>query len=149
MSAIPIILCGKTEKIGRGVIEGLKPEYEVVHFITTVSSGEVILPALLTGQTPPSHADSSSIGSGNYAAAAQAIVLGAAFDEPATAALKKAVSQTQGARSVPWLRHDASKPSPPIGPEYGKMVIARVKETMARLEKEGKLGDGNRVDQWY
>lgn len=25
---IPIVLCGKAERIGRGVIEGLKPEYE-------------------------------------------------------------------------------------------------------------------------
>ena len=25
---IPIILCGKTEAIGAGVIQGLKPEYE-------------------------------------------------------------------------------------------------------------------------
>lgn len=24
---IPVVLCGKTEKIGQGVIEGLKPEF--------------------------------------------------------------------------------------------------------------------------
>jgi hypothetical protein len=39
---------------------------------------------------------------------------------------------------------DREKPAPPIGPEYGKHVVGRVKETLLAMEKEGKLiaGDG-------
>ncbi|RWA03042.1 hypothetical protein EKO27_g12063, partial [Xylaria grammica] len=40
----PIILCGKTEQIGRGVIAGLKPEYEVIHFIMSPESGAAQIP---------------------------------------------------------------------------------------------------------
>ncbi|WYZ36758.1 hypothetical protein EsH8_II_000264 [Colletotrichum jinshuiense] len=146
---IPIVLCGKAERIGRGVIEGLKPEYEVVHFITTAPSGAAIIPALLTGQAPPSHPETSSIGSGNYTVVPRAVVLGSAFDDAAVEVLRGAVANAQGARKVPWLRHDLSKPSPPIGPEYGKVVLARAKEALGKLEREGKLDGEHGDDEWY
>ncbi|KAF9878940.1 hypothetical protein CkaCkLH20_03840 [Colletotrichum karsti] len=153
---IPVICCGKTEQIGRGVIEGLKPEYEVIHFITTPASGAAIIPAILAGQTPPpTHADSSAIGSGNYAAAPRAIILGSAFDDDALATIKKGVADAAAKaggpemRKVPWVRNDTSKPAPPIGPEYGRAVVARCKEALGRLEKEGKLDGGYDGDEWY
>ncbi|OLN87223.1 hypothetical protein CCHL11_03602 [Colletotrichum chlorophyti] len=189
-SAIPVALCGKTEQVGRGVIEGLKPEYEgeplypskhhtppgekhppfpprlheirlsanmtrvsaarkVVHFITTPVSGAVILPALLSNQPPPSHPDSSAIGSGNYATPPRAVILGGAFDDATTEVLRKAVAETQGAREVPWLSQDSSKPAPPLGPEYGKAMVARVKEALTRLEGEGKLDGSYGGAEWY
>ncbi|KXH36746.1 hypothetical protein CSIM01_03140 [Colletotrichum simmondsii] len=149
---IPIILCGKTEAIGRGVIEGLKPEYEVIHFVTTPASGALIIPALLTSSPPPQHPDTSTIGSGNYASPPRAIVLGGAFDEEAVKSLQNAVVE-QGAaaasRKVPWLRHDGSKAAPPPGPEYGKAMVARVREKLGLLEVEGKLDGGYGGDEWY
>ncbi|GKT47180.1 uncharacterized protein ColSpa_07361 [Colletotrichum spaethianum] len=151
--AIPIALCGKAERIGRGVIAGLKPEYEVIHFITSPASGAVILPALLAAQPPPSHPETSTIGSGNYAAAPRVVVLGGAFDEAATAVLQTAVAharaQSADVRTVPWLRQDSSKPAPPIGPEYGQAMVVRVKEALARLEGEGKLDGSYGGDEWY
>ncbi|KAF6814937.1 hypothetical protein CSOJ01_03767 [Colletotrichum sojae] len=146
---IPVVLCGKTEKIGSGVIAALKPEFEVVHFITTPASGAEIIPALLAGREPPTHPDSSSIGSGEYAETPRAVILGAAFDEEATQTLRKAVSEAPDARKVPWLRHDAGKPAPPIGPEYGLAVVARVREVLERLEGEGKLDGTYGEDVWY
>ncbi|GJC85907.1 hypothetical protein ColLi_08745 [Colletotrichum liriopes] len=160
----PVALCGKTEQIGRGVIAGLKPEYEgkppvantppkVTHFVTSPTSGAVILPALLASRPPPPHPETSTIGSGNYAAAPRAVVLGGAFDDAATAALREAVAgaraQSAGVRKVPWLRQDSSKPAPPLGPEYGKAMVVRVKEALARLQGEGKLDGGYEGDEWY
>ncbi|OHE97072.1 hypothetical protein CORC01_07681 [Colletotrichum orchidophilum] len=151
---IPIILCGQSEQIGRGVIEGLKPDYEVIHFITSAASGAVIIPALLTSKTtpPPQHPDTSTIGSGNYAAPPRAVVLGSVFDDAAVELLQKAVvddDQGTPSRKVPWLRHDLRKPAPPLGPEYGKAMVARVKEVLGRLEGEGKLGGEYGGDEWY
>ncbi|KXH60045.1 hypothetical protein CSAL01_05506 [Colletotrichum salicis] len=149
---IPIILCGKTEEIGRGVIEGLKPEYEVIHFITSPASGAVIIPALLTSKTTtlPQHPDTSTIGSGNYASPPRAVVLGGAFDEEAVKMLQKAVvEQGTASRKIPWLRHDESKAAPPPGPEYGKAMVARVREKLGLLEGEGKLDGEYGGDEWY
>ncbi|TKW52965.1 hypothetical protein CTA1_3924 [Colletotrichum tanaceti] len=152
--AIPIVMCGKTEQIGLSVIAGLKPEYEVIHFVTTPASGAVIIPALLASGAPPPHAETSTIGSGNYAAAPRAVILGGAFDDAAVAVLRKAVADAQeggsaDVRRVPWLRQDPDKPAPPLGPEYGKAMVARVKEALARLEAEGKLGGTHGGEEWY
>ena len=52
-----------------------------------------------------------------------------------------------GIRPIPWLRPDTTKPAPPLGPEYGKALVARVKELLARLEQEGKMGE--EIVRWY
>ncbi|KAK1983564.1 hypothetical protein LZ30DRAFT_714075 [Colletotrichum cereale] len=150
----PVALCGKTEQVGRSVIAGLRPEYDVIHFVTTPTSGAVILPALLTSRPPPSHPDTSTIGSGNYAAAPRAVILGGALDDAATAVLQEAVAGARAlpfadVRTVPWLRQDPSKPTPPLGPEYGEAMVARVREALARLEGEGKLDGSYGGDEWY
>ncbi|GKT56796.1 hypothetical protein ColTof4_08664 [Colletotrichum tofieldiae] len=142
----PVALCGKTEQIGRGVIA-------VTHFVTSPTSGAVILPALLASRPPPPHPETSTIGSGNYAAAPRAVILGGAFDDAATAVLREAVAgaraQSADVRKVPWLRQDSSKPAPPLGPEYGKAMVVRVKEALARLQGEGKLDGSYEGDEWY
>lgn len=38
---------------------------------------------------------------------------------------------------------DREKPAPPLGPEYGKHVVGRVKETLLGMEKDGKLDKGD------
>lgn len=147
--------CSQMRKVGgrKSIVSrpGLltSPHRAVVHFITTAPSGAAIIPALLTGQAPPSHPETSSIGSGNYTVVPRAVVLGSAFDDAAVEVLRGAVAKAQGARKVPWLRHDLSKPSPPIGPEYGKVVLARAKEALGKLEREGKLDGEHGDDEWY
>ncbi|KAF5636768.1 uncharacterized protein FTJAE_5964 [Fusarium tjaetaba] len=139
-SPIPIILCGKTEFIGERVIEALKPEIEVVQFILPGDSGKVIIPALLAGKSPPSHLDSSAIGSGNYSNAPHAVVLGGAFEESDIATLRDAVKTVNGARGVAWLRQDTTRPAPPVtSPEYPKLMTRRTKEAVIKLDKDGKL----------
>ncbi|KAI1386226.1 uncharacterized protein F4822DRAFT_431098 [Hypoxylon trugodes] len=109
----PVILCGKTEEIGRGVVAGLKPEYEVIHFVMSPESGAAQIPAILKGDQSP--AADSALGSKDYSKPPIAIILGGAFNDAGTELMMKAAT---GIKPIPWLRPDLSKPAPPLGPEY-------------------------------
>ncbi|KIL87073.1 hypothetical protein FAVG1_09627 [Fusarium avenaceum] len=147
---IPIILCGKTEFIGQRVIEALKPEIEVVHFILPGESGKIIIPDLLSGKAPSSHPESSAIGSGNYEQVPRAVVLGGAFEDSDIAVLRDAVKAVDGARGVAWVRQDSSIPAPPVtSPEYAKLMTQRTKESVIQLEKDGKLDGKHDELEWY
>lgn len=74
-----------------------------------------------------------------------AILLGAAFNNRDIEELREAA---KGTKDVPWLRPDVSKPSPPLGPEYGKAMVGRIKETVKALERDGKL-EGNGDVVWF
>jgi len=112
----------------------------VVHFVLAGESGTEIIPPLLLGQLPPSHPELSTIGSGSYSQVPQAVVLGGAFDDESVAALRDAVSRVAGTRKVPWIRQDKEKTKIPVmSPGYIPDVIARSKEAVTKLAKEGKL----------
>lgn len=40
-----------------------------------------------------------------------------------------------------------SKPAPPLGPEYGKALVARIKETFVDLQKSARLDED--VEVYY
>ncbi|KAI2619939.1 hypothetical protein GGR54DRAFT_601875 [Hypoxylon sp. NC1633] len=108
----------------------------------STDSGATQIPAILKGeQSPPSD---SALGSKDYSRLPVAVILGAAFDDAAADVMMKA---SAGIRPLPWLRHDKTKPSPPLGPEYGKAMVLRIKELLAQLEKEGKMNE-EKV-HWY
>ncbi|KAF7556393.1 hypothetical protein G7Z17_g1438 [Cylindrodendrum hubeiense] len=134
----PIILCGKTEQIGRGVIEGLKPEYEVVHFVLTPEAGVKEIPQVLQGKLPD--VKSSDIGSGNLTHGVKAVVLGGAYEDEGITVMRDAVSSIA---EIAWVRQDTTQPTPPLGPEYGKAMVARVKEALGKLEASGQLGENS------
>ncbi|CCT75679.1 uncharacterized protein FFUJ_11712 [Fusarium fujikuroi IMI 58289] len=147
---ISIILCGKTEFIGQRVIEALKPEIEVVQFILPGDSGQVIIPALLASKSPPSHPDSSAIGSGNYNNAPRAVVLRGAFEESDITTLRDAVKTVNGARGVAWVRQNTTLPAPPVtSSEYPKLMTRRTKEAVIKLDKDGKLDGTYDGLEWY
>ncbi|OBS24269.1 hypothetical protein FPOA_04815 [Fusarium poae] len=149
-SPVPIILCGKTEFIGQRVIEALKPEIEVVHFILPGESGKVIIPELLRGNPAPSHPDTSKIGSGNYTQIPEAVVLGGAFEDADIEALRNAVKAVDGTRGVTWVRQDTTQPAPPVtSPEYAKLMTKRTKDSVIRLHKDDKLDGTNDRIEWY
>ncbi|KAF3004254.1 hypothetical protein E8E13_007844 [Curvularia kusanoi] len=139
----PVILCGKTEAIGAVVIENLKPEFEVIHFVQTVEAGKQQIPVLLRGGDPGRIG--SNMGSKNYEKTPVAVLLGGAFNDQDIKELREA---NKGTKEVPWLRPDTTKPAPPPGPEYGKAMVARIKETMKELEETNKL-DGNGDVVWF
>ncbi|KAL4875741.1 hypothetical protein BJY04DRAFT_201266 [Aspergillus karnatakaensis] len=134
------ILCGRTEKIASVVIPALLPEIEVIHFIPTTSSAVSQIPALLRGETAvPSD---TPFGTKNYTRGVGAIILGAGYTDEDIDAMR-AVSVGEGSKGVPWIRADTSKPTPPLGPEYGKDAVRRVKAAFEEIQDKGGLeGDG-------
>ena len=111
-----------------------------------LEAAPVELPVVLQGLAVPS--PRSSIGSGNISSVARVVILGGAFDEATVESLHSLCTQTSGARTVPWLRQDTTKPTPPLGPEYGKAMVQRTKEALKRLVEEGRL-DGNDGGVYY
>ncbi|KAI0382923.1 hypothetical protein F5Y04DRAFT_279172 [Hypomontagnella monticulosa] len=138
----PVILCGKTESIGRGVIADLKPEYDVIHFVMSSETGASQIPAILKGDRSPS--SDSELGSKDYSKPPVAIILGGGYNDADTKTMMEA---SAGIRPMPWLRPDQTKPTPPLGPEYGKAMVVRIKDLLAQLQKEGRMGE-EKV-QWY
>lgn len=46
-------------------------------------------------------------------------------------------------KKVPWLRPDLTFKMPPVGPEYGKIMVERVRKGLKKLTEEGKMdGEG-------
>ncbi|OZJ02276.1 hypothetical protein BZG36_05161 [Bifiguratus adelaidae] len=139
---IPVVLCGKTEQIATTVIATMKPELEVIHLILTPDAGKAQIPALLRGETDvPSD---SALGSKNYSKPPAAVVTGAGYDGQAVEEMRAACKET---KPVPWLRPDTTKPAPPLGPEYGKALVERIKITMKELAEQGKMNED--VVVWY
>lgn len=83
-----------------------------------------------------------------------AVILGGGyndtFDEVHDAVEADFVKSGVSSAGVSWLRQDATKPAPAVGtPEYGQAQIQRVRDVLAGLQKEGKLGDGETRVCWY
>lgn len=43
----------------------------------------------------------------------------------------------EGRTNVPFLKFDPSKPTPPLGPEYGIYVAGRLKARLQELDSQG------------
>ena len=102
----------------------------------TTEGGTMQIPAMLRGGlSPPSD---SKLGSKEYSKPSLAVILGAGYDDADTEVMMKASTNI---RPIPWLRPDMTKPTPPLGSEYGKSLVACVKELLARLVTEGNMSD--------
>ncbi|KAM3464365.1 hypothetical protein NHJ6243_002421 [Beauveria neobassiana] len=145
--AIPVIVCGRRETIGESVADGLKPEYELVHFVKTPEAGVKDLPLVLKGSAPETAA--SSVGTGNIADGAKAVILGGGYDDNDYEVMRKAVDATTLERRPVWLRNDLSVAMPPPGPEYGKAVVVRVKNLLSKLDKENRLNGADSDMYWF
>ncbi|KAM0743797.1 hypothetical protein ACQRIT_001111 [Beauveria bassiana] len=145
--AIPVIVCGRRESIGESVADGLKPEYELVHFVKTPEAGVKDLPLVLKGSAPETAA--SSVGTGNIADGAKAVILGGGYDDNDFEMMRKAVDATTLERRPVWLRNDLSVAMPPPGPEYGKAVVVRVKNLLRKLDKENSLDGADSNMYWF
>ncbi|KAI3325315.1 hypothetical protein HD806DRAFT_533904 [Xylariaceae sp. AK1471] len=80
----------------------------------------------------------------DYSKSPVAIILGGGYDDAGIEVMMKA---SEGTKPIPWLRPDLTKLAPPLGPDYGKVLVARVKELLAQLHKDGKMNE-ERV-HWY
>lgn len=87
----------------------------------------------------------SNIGTGDLANPPKCVVLGGAYDMGTIRSLKDRVGAVAGVRPVPWLCLDRGVSAPPLGPEYGRHVVGRVRDKVTQMEKDGLL-DGSDGD---
>lgn len=153
---IPVVVCGQQAVILKDVKERLLPEYEststppnpakpiptnsqVIHGILHPSPGPSELPALLRGEKPN---DPDNIGTKDYSKSPAAIMLNAGYEDDAVNEMHEACKGAAGGLGMPCLRFDELKPvDVPMGPEYGEVLVARVKDLMKKLAEEGKMGE--------
>jgi len=57
------------------------------------------------------------------------------------ARFKQMKEACEGRGSVSWLRPDMGYPMPPLGPQYGAIMVERVKKGIRELVDSGKLGE--------
>jgi hypothetical protein len=108
------------------------------------TAGCAQIPPLLAGQSAPSN---STLGSKNYSAPPVAVILGGGYDDSGIKQMMEAAAEKNSAKNVPWLRPDLTAPTPPLGPEYGKAMVKRLKLVMAELETMGEMSE-TKV-HWY
>jgi len=114
-----------------------------VHLILTPDAGVAQIPELLAGNSAKSD---SELGTHNYSKVPIAVLLGAGYDDEGVAKMMEATAD-KSAKGVPWLRPDTSKPAPPLGPEYGKALVQRIKELLAELQQKGGMDEAK--VHWY
>ncbi|WWC64226.1 uncharacterized protein I303_106835 [Kwoniella dejecticola CBS 10117] len=129
-----IILCGKTAAVGKEVIAGLKPEYEVVRFITSFEDARRDIPLLLSGNTKDLSKEEGT-GSHDYTKIPDGVMLGQGYDKDDVADLE-AVCKQQKVKKVPFFLGDRSKPAPPYGPLYGPHIMKRAKEALEKWRND-------------
>lgn len=116
----------------------------VVHFVMNPTAGSAQIPPLLAGQSAPSD---SSLGSKNYSVPPVAVILGGGYDDAGIEQMMTATAGNSSAKHVPWLRPDLTIPAPPLGPEYGKAMVQRVKAAMTEIQTKGEMNE-TKV-HWY
>lgn len=104
--------------------------------------GKVAIPAILRGEAPPN--PSNDLGSKNYSRPPVAVLTGAGYDEQGVEVMRTAA---KGLKPRPWLRPDTTKPAPPLGPEYVKALVERIKVTLKELAEKGEMNEDKIV--WY
>ena len=156
-AAVPVILCGNTAIIGRGVKAGLVPEYEgkpaiplwrgcpsessdaVIHFVTSTAAGASDIPKILKGEAVPDGGE-DQIGTRDYARPPEAVIMGRSqdYDDDGIAEMRNACASID--RKLAWIRPDMNVPTPPLGPQYGKVMVERVKRCLKELSEKGLMG---------
>ncbi|KAH8694321.1 hypothetical protein BGW36DRAFT_430331 [Talaromyces proteolyticus] len=133
---IPIILCGKTVNIGAHVTHLLKPEFEVIHFITSTEAAKAELADLLTGQAPKIP-NTNNVGTNDYSKPPQAIVFGRGYLHTEIVELNK---EHRGISSSPvaWIVGDPDVRAPaPLPPDYAVQAAHNVKRAFERWKAAG------------
>jgi len=110
----------------------------VIHACLSPAAGGEEISAILRGGKPsPSNSEAAELGIHDYPKPPAAIALGAGYEEEDGKAMREACTDHL---DIPWLMFDKSTPlDVPMGPEYGKAVVARGKLLLKKLQDEGKL----------
>ncbi|WRT68860.1 uncharacterized protein IL334_005841 [Kwoniella shivajii] len=130
-----IILCGKTAAIGRGVIAGLKPQVEVIRFVSSLNQANNEIPLILSGQyknLPEVTKGEEILGTQNFNRIPDAVMLGGGYSKQDFEQIQKTCLDTPKAKAVPFFLADTTLPAPPLGPEYGKAMTNRAKDALEK-----------------
>ncbi|KAI1259024.1 hypothetical protein F5Y18DRAFT_411337 [Xylariaceae sp. FL1019] len=135
IASVPIALIGIHQEIGGPVSEGLKPKYEVVHFMQSMSAAKEDLPHLLQTQSPP-NAHANDVGTGDYSRQIRAVVMGRGFSEEQGKELH-AMFDSMATLPVLWVVGENSKKPPGLDIPPGDFA-----------EKQSKFF-GDILDEWW
>ncbi|OGE56185.1 hypothetical protein PENARI_c003G06001 [Penicillium arizonense] len=136
MSPLPVISCGSTDpRVFNAVKPLYLPEYEIIHNVTSSTSGAVEIPLLLQGLAPPI-AEEHNWGNMDYSKPPVAVFAGALYGDREIDEMRQGC---KGLSSVPWLKMDMTVPRPPLGPGYAEHVVQRIKACMKKIEAEKML----------
>jgi hypothetical protein len=105
--------------------------------ILSAEAGAAEIPLLLEGGGKSLLA-SENMGSRNYDRKPVAVVTGGGYDDARFKMMKDAC---EGKGSVSWLQPDMGYPMPALGPQYGAIMIERVKKGIKELVESEKLGE--------
>ncbi|KAJ5776371.1 uncharacterized protein N7511_001382 [Penicillium nucicola] len=141
-SALPIVVCALDAEIGKPVSELLLPEFEVIHFIQSLSAAQTEIPHLLVGQDPQSP-HTNNVGSKNYDRPVRAIIFGRGFDLKDVEALRNKVASLPS-DPVVWIAGDPSRSLPPGAvppPNYPQLVAGVARKLLDRWVEDGAVRD--------
>ncbi|OQD60013.1 hypothetical protein PENPOL_c033G10074 [Penicillium polonicum] len=125
-SPLPIAICALDSGIGKPVSKLLLPEFEVTHFIQSLSAAQSEIPHLLAGRDPQSpHVN--DVGTKDYSRPVRAIIFGRGFDLEDIEALRVNVASISQ-DPVLWIAGDPSRKPPPgaVPPPNYHQLVARV-----------------------
>ncbi|KAI1398250.1 hypothetical protein F4819DRAFT_39897 [Hypoxylon fuscum] len=146
-----VIVCGREENVGKMVVKGLMPDYEVILFCKGAEHTVSEIPYALRNEAPPEQ--SSYIGSNDFGRAPIAVIMGAAWDAADCVRVRDAVAAASGSAGAGRplvLRNDTSVPAPtPPAPEYGQQLVRRIKATLGRVAEGEKLDGPEEGIVWY
>lgn len=63
------------------------------------------------------------------------------MDDETADSIRERTLAMHGTSKVSWLRVDKTIEMPPVGPEYGEIMVARLTKCLMRLQADGTLGD--------
>jgi hypothetical protein len=92
------------------------------------------------------------LGSQDFSRVPRAVLFGGGYDDATVEKIRKVVMETPAARKVLWLKADQHKNAagpPPGTTEYNESIAPRMRETLAQLDRDGKLGEnGDGIFSW-
>ncbi|KAJ6072946.1 hypothetical protein N7467_011031 [Penicillium canescens] len=136
--SFPIVVCALDAEIGKPVSELLLPDFEVIHFIQSLTAAQSEIPHLLAGQDPQSpHVN--DVGTKDYSRPVRAIIFGRGFDLKDVEALREKVAGIS-LDPVVWIAGDPSRSLPPGAvppPNYPQLVAGVARKLLGGWVEAG------------
>ncbi|EME43769.1 hypothetical protein DOTSEDRAFT_151270, partial [Dothistroma septosporum NZE10] len=128
MTSIPIALCGKDPATCRGLVQGMLPEYDVVHICHNAEAAVAELPKLFANHATKPTADTCSNMERSRARTPKAILVGGGFTDAEFEEMRKEPI----VRTVPWMYPPASVRARGKGPPPVGLIVAQARRTLTK-----------------